>query len=296
MPRSPTLDYRPSLAGRRLRGLRSNILTLAVPRVDEPYLGALAHAIVAAATVRGYTVLIDETGGRAAHEREAAEGYPGHGIDGVIFSPQALDPDHLAAVSNHTPLVLLGEQLIDSPADYVAIDNEGSAREVVRHLTAHGRRRIGFLGGQPQRPTAVGELRRQGYREQLAANGITVRDDWMAHVEHFTREEGERLAERLITRAPELDAVLCASDLLAIGALRGLRRSGVGVPDDVAVVGWDDITDGRYVAPSLSTVAPDLSFLAEHALDALVRRIEGDRTPGRTVVVPHRLVVRESSP
>ena len=168
------LDYRPSLAGRQLRGLRSNILTLAVPRVDEPYLGALAHAIIAAATVRGYTVLIDETGGRAAHEREAVEGYPGHGIDGVIFSPLALDPDHLAAVSNHTPLVLLGEQLTDSPADYVAIDNDGSAREVVRHLVAHGRRRIGFLGGQPHRPTAVGELRRQGYREQLEANGITA--------------------------------------------------------------------------------------------------------------------------
>ena len=68
------------------------------------------------------------------------------------------------------------------------------------------------------------------------------------------------------------------------------------MPDDVAVVGWDDIVDGRYVAPSLSTVAPDLSFLAEQTLDALIRRIEGDRTPGRTVVVPHRLVIRESSP
>lgn len=291
-----TLDYRPSLAGRQLRGLRSNILTLAVPRVDEPYLGALSHAIIDAATVRGYTVLIDETGGRAAHEREAAEGYPGHGIDGVIFSPQALDPDHLAVVSNRTPLVLLGEQLTDSPVDYVAIDNDGSAREVVRHLVRRGRRRIGFLGGQPQRPTAVGELRRQGYLEQLAESGIAVRADRMVHAEHFTREEGERLAQRLIARAPELDALLCASDLLAIGALRALRRLGVGVPDDVAVVGWDDVVEGRYGAPSLSTVAPDLPFLAEHALDALIRRIEGDRTPGHTLVVPHTLVLRESSP
>jgi LacI family transcriptional regulator, repressor for deo operon, udp, cdd, tsx, nupC, and nupG len=291
-----TLDYRPSLAGRQLRGLRSNILTLAVPRIDEPYLGALAHAIIGAATARGFTVLIDETGGRAAHEREAVEGYPGHGIDGVIFSPQALDPDHLAAVSNHTPLVLLGEQLTDSPADYVAIDNDGSAREVVRHLVAHGRRRIGFLGGQPRRPTAVGELRRQAYLAEMTASGIAVPADWLADAERFTREEGELLARRLLERAPGLDAVMCASDLLAIGTLRALRELGVGVPDDVAVVGWDDIVDGRYIAPRLSTVAPDLSFLAEHALDALIRRIEGDRTPGRSVVVPHRLVIRESSP
>ena len=81
------LDYRPSLVGRQLRGVRSNMLTLAVPRVDEPYLGALAHAIIAAATVRGYSVLIDETGGRPAHEREVVEGYPGHGIDGVDLLP-----------------------------------------------------------------------------------------------------------------------------------------------------------------------------------------------------------------
>ncbi len=290
------LDYRPSLAGRQLRGVRSNILTLAVPRVDEPYLGALAHQVIAAATARGYTVLIDETGGRAAHEREAAEGYPGHGIDGVIFSPLALDPDHLAAVSNHTPLVLLGEQLPASPADYVAIDDEASTREVVRHLLGRGRRRIGFLGGQPDRPPAVGELRRRAYSDELRAAGVTPRADWQAHAKAYTREEGEQLTRRLVDRAPGLDAVVCASDLLAIGALRALREHGRRVPEDVAVVGWDDIVDGRYSSPSLTTVAPDLRILAEYALDALVRRIEGDRTPGRRLVVPHSLVLRDSSP
>ena len=289
------LDYRPSLVGRQLRGVRSNMLTLAVPRVDEPYLGALAHAIIAAATVRGYTVLIDETGGRPAHEREVVEGYPGHGIDGVIFSPLALDPDRLAAASNRTPLVLLGEQLTDSPADYVAIDNDGSAREVVRHLLAGGRRRIGFLGGQPHRPTAVGDLRRRGYEAALLEAGIAPRLSWQVYAERFTREEGQILAGRLIKRVPRLDALVCASDLLAIGALRTLRDLGVGVPEDVAVVGWDDIVDGRYCSPSLSTVAPNLPVLAEQTLDALIRRIEGDRTPGRNVLVPHELVIRESS-
>ena len=96
------LDYRPSMAGRQLQSGRSNILTLAVPRIDEPYLGSLAHALIAAATPRGYTVLIDETGGSPS-ERAGAEGYPGHGIDGVIFSPLALDPQHLAAISRKPP-------------------------------------------------------------------------------------------------------------------------------------------------------------------------------------------------
>ena len=271
------------------------MLTLAVPRIDEPYLGALAHAVIAAATRRGYTVLIDETGGRPDHEREAVEGYPGHGIDGVIFSPLAVDPEHLVAVSRNTPLVLLGEQLSSSSADYVAIDNEGSAAEVVRHLLGNGRRRIGFLGGQPRRPAAVGDLRRRGYQKQLVESGIDPHPTWQAHAERFTREEGATLAHQLFERAPTLDALICASDLLAIGAMRALIDLGVRIPDDVAVIGWDGIVDGAYARPTLTTVAPDLSFLADTSIEALIRRIEGDRSPGRTVLVPHRLIIRESS-
>ena len=289
------LDYRPSLAGRQLQSGRSNMLSLAVPRIDEPYLGSLAHALIAAATPRGYTVLIDETGGRPDRERQAAEGYPGHGIDGVIFSPLALEPDRLAAVSNRTPLVLLGEQLPGTPADYVAIDNEASAREVVRHLLATGRRRIAFLGGQPDRSSAVGALRLQGYRGALAEAGIEPGPGWVVRADRYTRETGSALAQRALAEVDDLDALVCASDLLAIGAIRALQGLGVRVPDDVAVTGWDNIVDGRYSAPSLTTVAPDLAALAEQALDALSRRIEGDRSDGRTFVVPHRLVVRASS-
>ena len=191
--------------------------------------------------------------------------------------------------------MLLGEQLPASAADYVAIDNEASAREVVQHLLGRGRRRIGFVGGQPHRPTAVGEVRRRAYEDELRMAGLIPRTSWQAHANEFTREEGERLTRRLIDRAPGLDAVMCASDLLAIGALRALRERGRRVPEDVAVVGWDDIVDGRYSSPSLTTIASDLPMLAEYALDALVRRIEGDRTPGRRLVVPHALVLRESS-
>jgi LacI family repressor for deo operon, udp, cdd, tsx, nupC, and nupG len=289
------LDYRPSMAGRQLQSGRSNILTLAVPRIDEPYLGSLAHALIAAATPRGYTVLIDETGGRPEREHQASEGYPGHGIDGVIFSAIALDPGHLAAVSTRSPLVLLGERVPGSSADYVAIDNEQSAREVVSHLLGLGRRRIAFLGDQPGRPSTVGATRRRGFDRELDAAGERASPERVVGADRFTRDEGEELATALWRRDPSLDALVCASDLLAIGAMRGLRRLGVTVPDDVAVTGWDDTIDGRYGSPSLTTVATDLAVLAERTLDALSRRIEGDRSEGTTFVVPHEVVVRESS-
>lgn len=289
------LDYRPSMIGRQLQSGRSNILTLAVPRIDEPYLGSLAHALIDAATPRGYTVLIDETGGRPERERQASEGYPGHGIDGVIFSAIALDPQHLAAVSTRSPLVLLGERVPGSSADYVAIDNERSAREVVAHLLGLGRRRIAFLGDQPGRPTTVGAARRRGYDRELDEAGLVLLPDRVVGADRFTREEGEELAATLWLRDQTIDALVCASDLLAIGAMRALRRLGVSVPDDVAVTGWDDTIDGCYSSPSLTTVATDLPVLAERTLDALSRRVDGDRSEGATFVVPHRLVVRESS-
>lgn len=289
------LAYRPSLAGRQLQSGRSNTVTLAVPRIDEPYLGALAHAMIAAATPRGYTVLIDETGGGAEHEALAASGYPGHGIDGVIFSPAAVNPQLLADMSHNTPMVMLGEHLSNSTADHVAIDNVASARDVVRHLLERGRRRIGFLGHQPERPSGVGELRHTGYRQEMAAAGIAVSTAWVAEARQFSRAEGEARTAGLSLQRGDLEALVCASDLLAIGAMRALRETGLSVPNDVAVVGWDNTVDGAYHSPSLSSVAPDLSWLAELTLDALVSRIEGNRAVGVSYLVPHELVVRESS-
>lgn len=289
------LGYQPSLVGRQLQSGRSNMVTLAVPRIDEPFLGALAHAMIAVARPLGFTVLIDETGGDAEHEALAASGYPGHGIDGVIFSPAAVDPRRFAVMSQVTPMVLLGEYLADSAADHVAIDDVASAGDVVAHLLASGRRRIAFLGHQPTSPAGIAGLRYRGYRQQMAAAGLRVEDRWVIPGPRFSREEGETRVRQAISHLGSVDALVCASDLLAIGAMQALRQHQIRVPDDVAVTGWDNTVDGVYHSPSLTSVAPALAELATLALNALIRRMEGDRGPGTSYLVPHRLIVRESS-
>ncbi len=289
------LEYRPSLVGRQLQSGRSNMITLAVPRIDEPYLGTLAHQLIAAAAPRGFTVVMDETGGRPEREEQAARGYPGHDIDGVVYSPLALDPALMAQMSHATPMVLLGEPLPDSHADYVAIDNESSAREVVDHLVGQGRQRILFLGGQPDRWTGVGELRAAAVQSHLQESGRPEAAAGVVTTGRFTREEGaQRIADEL-DRVRRCDALVCASDLLALGAIWALTRAGLRVPEDIAVVGWDNIEDGRYHAPGLTTVAPDLAALADKAMDALIARIEGSQEPSASYLVGHRLIVRESS-
>lgn len=289
------LEYQPSLVGRQLQSGRSHMITLAVPRIDEPYLGALAHQLIAAAAPRGYTVVMDETGGRPEAEEQAARGYPGHNIDGVIYSPLALDPALVAQMSEATPMVLLGEPLPESRADYVAIDNDASACDVVDHLLARGRKRILFLGGQPDRCTGVGELRAAAVQSRLGELGRRRVGAGVVWTGRFTRDEGARRTTEELHRVQRCDALVCASDLLALGAIWALGRAGLRVPDDVAVVGWDNIEDGRFHEPSLTTVAPDLPALADKAVDALINRIEGSQAPSTTFVVPHRLVVREST-
>lgn len=287
------LDYSPSLTARQLQSGRSKLVALAVPRINEPYLGALAHALIAAARQRSYKLLINETGGQRENETLAASGYPGHGIDGVIF--EALDAHHLVGMSRTTPMVLLGERLPDSTADHVAIDNTRSARDVVAHLIDGGRRKIAFLGHQPGSATGVPFLRYRGFVQEMEAAGIEVRHDWVIEAPQFTREEGEARTRAALPRVVGVDALVCASDLLAIGAMRALHRRHRQVPDDVAVVGWDNTVDGVYHTPSLSSVAPDLSRLADQTIDALVGRIEGNRSASMSYVVPHQLVVRDSS-
>jgi len=289
------LGYQPSRAGRQLQSGRSHLLTLVVPRIDEPYLGALTHALITAATPRGYKLVVDETGGHSEREHPAASGYPGHGIDGVILSPFALDPEHLAARSRDFPMVLLGQYLPNGTADYVAIDNVASATEAVRHLAAGGRRRIGYVGAEPGRTGALGEVRLAGYRQGLTQAGLAEPPRAVAPGGRFNRGDGARGALQLLDGAPELDAVVCASDLMAVGAIQALLRRGRRVPEDVAVLGWDNIVDGQYLTPTLTTVAPDLPVLAEQTLDALISRIEGNRAAGKTYLVPHRLVVRQST-
>jgi LacI family repressor for deo operon, udp, cdd, tsx, nupC, and nupG len=289
------LGYTPSQAARQLQSGRSNTVALAVPRIDEPYLGALAHAVISAGSRRGYTVIVDETGVTDDHEELAARGYPGHAIDGVIYSPLAIDPQRMAELTRYTPMVLLGEHLSAGTADYVAIDNEASAREVVQHLAAGGRTRIAYLGKTPRSPTGVGQLRFDGYRSEAAALGLELRDHWVLSCNRLTRESGIDGARQILPWVTEIDAVICASDLLAVGLIRTLTESGLTVPDDIAVVGWDNIVDGAFLTPTLSTVAPDLETLADKTFEALIARISGSREPAQVHIVPHQLIVRESS-
>jgi DNA-binding LacI/PurR family transcriptional regulator len=291
------MGYRPNLSARSLRSGRTGIIAVAVPRLDEPYFAELAAAVIAVADERGCTVLVDQTDGRLEREQLAVAGIRPDLIDGLILSPLALGADDLVAASaTSTPLVLLGERISDSLHDHVAVDNVAAARMATEHLVSLGRTRIASLGTMDSVAAQTARLRRLGYREALAAAGLPVLAGHEQGVTGFTREAGAQAADRLLDLPERPDAIFCFSDLLALGALHALHRRGVRVPEDVAVIGVDDITESSYSTPTLSTVAQDVDEIARLAVDALLHRLAGGSAdPPHEVVASFELVVRDST-
>jgi DNA-binding LacI/PurR family transcriptional regulator len=289
------LGYKPNVAARQLRSGRSGVIALALPELQLPYFAEIAGLIVQAAERRSWTVLIDQTDGQADRERNLVAGLRRHAIDGLIFSPLALAGTDLTSRVDGTPMVLLGERISDGSADHVAIDNTAAAADATRHLTGLGRRRIAAIGAQYRASSVTARLRLDGYRQALAEAGLPEDPDLVVPAESFHRADGAAAMERLLALPDPPDAVFCFNDLLALGAIRAILRSGRKVPEDVAVVGFDDIEDGRFSTPTLTTIAPDTARIAEIAVELLAERIGQTTEPPREVRVAHRLIAREST-
>jgi DNA-binding LacI/PurR family transcriptional regulator len=290
------LHYRPNLAARNLRKGHSNVIALALPELDLPYFAELARSVIKAAEDVGWTVLIDQTDGRVEREQLVLDGIRGRLIDGLIFSPITLGADDLERRRDTTPLVLLGERVYDGPADHVSIDNVAAAQVATRHLLELGRRRIAAIGDQPQPTSQTAHLRLRGYLDTLAECGVPAPPELVCRVERYHRADGAAAMHRLLDLPEPPDAVFCFNDLLALGALRALHERGVRVPEDVAVVGWDDIEDGRYSTPTLTTIRPDKQQIASLAVEFLATQLGAERpeTP-REVTADFGLAVREST-
>ncbi|GAB2578281.1 LacI family DNA-binding transcriptional regulator [Microlunatus antarcticus] len=293
------LGYRPNVIARNLKNGRSGVIALALPELDAPYFAELAHHVVQAAMERGWTVLVDETGqiqdqALRARERSAVGGIREHLIDGVILNPLALDDADVERYGS-VPVVLLGERLGSHLADHVAIDNEAAAAEATRHLIATGRRRIAVIGAQPPPFGHSARLRLRGYRDALAEAGIRYDPALVVTALNWRRQPGADAVRPLLELAEPPDAIFALNDLLALGAIRGLADAGLRVPQDVAVVGFDDIEESRYALPSLTTVAPDKQAIARSAVDHLARRLEHRSVAPEEVLVGHTLQIREST-
>ncbi|MDY7088516.1 MAG: substrate-binding domain-containing protein [Actinomycetota bacterium] len=214
----------------------------------------------------------------------------------MIISPLGLSQEDLALRDPALPLVVLGERASDGTFDHVGIDDVAASTDAVAHLIAIGRRRIAAIGDQPYPTGEAAQLRTRGFRAAHAAAGLPVNESLIISTTRFNRVDGATAMAALLDRPQPPDAVFCYSDLVASGAVHTLLERGLRVPEDVAVIGYDDIEDGRYGRPTISTISPDKKAIAQLAVDRLVLRIGSpEPVPGIELRAAHRLIARQST-
>ena len=290
------LGYQPNVVARNLRRGRSGMLGLAVPELSLPYFSELAELVIAEARRRSYGLVIEQTDGDPERERQLLkQSERGHLFDGLILSPLGLPLAQIRQNAGSIPVVLLGEHIAGSPQDHVGINNVAAARDATTHLIQLGHRRIAAIGHQGTPSGETGQLRSAGYRQALRAAGLTVRNSLVVPTASFHRSSGAAAMERLLRLPSPPDAVFCYNDLLAIGAMRTILASGLRIPQDIAVIGFDDIEDAQYTFPSLTTISPDKEGIARLAVAQLLDRLNGNEGTPASRSVEYRLVVREST-
>jgi DNA-binding LacI/PurR family transcriptional regulator len=217
-----------------------------------------------------------------------------------VFSPVHIGEMDAELLNVPFPLVILGESVFGGPTDHVTMHNVSSAQAAVEHLLGLGRRRIALIGAtDPEPPDAVGSatLRVRGYRQALAAAGIADDPALIRSAGRWSHDNGAAATRTLLASGTSFDGLFALNDTLAIGALRALGEAGVRVPEDVAIIGFDNTDATRFSLPSLSSVDPGRDEIAEIAVEMLVERIaeKGERMPPRRIKPDFHIVGREST-
>jgi DNA-binding LacI/PurR family transcriptional regulator len=291
------LGYVPNRAARSLVTRRTDTIALVVSESEsrvfsDPFFLSIVQGISTALADTELQLLLLLARGEREHEKVEHYIRQGH-VDGVfLISLHGEDPLPRALTGAGIPTVLNGRPRPGEHLPYVDADNRGGARAATAHLLASGRDRVATITGPLD--MMVGVDRFDGYVDALRDAGKRLRKGLVEHGD-FSKESGVRAMKALLRRRLELDAVFVANDLMAIGALEALRTLGRRVPDDVAVIGFDDVADAASTSPPLTTVRQPLEEMTRAMADLLLRRIDDPEVEGEFVVCPTNLIHRESA-
>jgi DNA-binding LacI/PurR family transcriptional regulator len=290
------LNYYPNAAARSLASRQAGAIGLILCQspehiIADPFLPGLILGLGEAVRENGFHLLI-----QAVEDVTRPDAYVDlvhtRRIDGVIISGPRSDDQQLSRLlEDGFPVVLHGR--LDGEETYcVDVDNVKGALLAVRHLIGLGYRRIALITNAPLQYTASAD-RHQGYRMAMQEASLPY-DESLVRCAHFTAESGYQAMNQLLTAGPAPEAIFVASDLVAMGAILALRRRGMNVPQDMALVGFDDVPLAGYVDPPLTTVRLPTYDLGWQTGDLLARLVRGDPPARKAVLLETELVIRES--
>jgi LacI family transcriptional regulator len=285
---------------RRLIGVAMNLDPLMLSRAggrtrrhafyDDVLFGIRTRADAGNVDVLLLTGVSVQVSGEGSHYQDICRH---HGAEGIVLAGFLPDEPELAEfVASGFPTVAIDTQLFGPRASFISSDNVGGAAAAVRHLAELGRKRIAYVGASGPEPTNID--RHLGYESVLGEYGLELREEYVVHAGWF-HGPARDLTRQLLELPEPPDAIFCASDVMAVGAMAAIEAAGLRVPDDIAVVGFDDSDYAEIVMPSLTSVRQNLVGLGTAAVEAILRMLDSPDSPPATSVLPVELVVREST-
>jgi LacI family transcriptional regulator len=288
------LAYVPDHAASSLRRRSTESIALVVPDVANPVYVAMAKAVQQVAKERGYHLSLVSTDNVVEEETHAVQGLARRQVDGLILCSLRVTESLVQALEGAgAPVCVIGRLPGGAAVDNVRVDSETGASLAVRHLAGGGHQTIAFVKGTAG--TAPSAPRLAGYRRALQEIGLES-DPSLEAAGDFTLEGGRAAALELLERRPDLDAVFCSNDLMAIGVMKVLHERRKRVPEEVAVIGMDDIPECTYCTPTLSSVSLSVGQRGRLAAEMLLDRLSGlADLPAQVVTVAPYVVAREST-
>lgn len=288
------LDYVPNRIARGLLSQKTQTIGLIVPDVVNPFFAPVVRGAETAARRAGFRVLLCNSEGDLRLEREYIEDLVAHRVEGLLLAPANDETRHsiFPLLRGGFPLVLLDRSLPGSDCDLVVSDSVSGARRLTEHLIAVGHRSIAHLTDADD--TSTGRDRLHGYREALAAAGIPARDELVFRTT-VDRLGGYRAAQEVLALDPRPTAIFAVNNMTAIGAMKALRERGLSVPEDMALVCFDDVEHLAVLSPFLTVVDQPAETLGGLGAQLLLERIAGKAGPrSRRIVLQTDLIVRRS--
>jgi DNA-binding LacI/PurR family transcriptional regulator len=288
------LGYLPNVQARNLARRRSGVIGFVVPELRNPYFGEIADFVVEAVERHGLLVLLCSTRSQEARQSAYIDLLATGAIDGMLYLGSFRSNERLAAaIRGGLPVVVVDEPIAGLPPVHTVImDDYAGGYQATSYLVALGHRRIAFVSG----PSELGSVqeRYRGYSDALRKGGLDP-DQQIRLSGHFTEQFGMSALPHLLAAAEPPTAAFVPSDYIALGVLSAAEANGIRVPQDLSIVGFDDIRFSQYVRPRLTTIRSPLDRLAETGVDLLFERLGDQDRPARTEVLPVELVVRESA-
>ena len=285
-----TLGYVPSALAQGLASGRSKTIGVVTQSIDSPYYGVMLRGIEDELDLVGYVPMILSGRWNAKEEAECVEILRSRRVDGVIVLAGRIDDAALAACAATLPTVVTGRSLSAPGLFSIDTDNFRGALEATEFLIESGHQRIAFITGDPEHADA--NERQRGYRAALDAAGIRF-DPKLVVPGDFHESSGLRAVDELLAKRTQFSAIFAANDQMICGAALGLHRRGLRIPDDISVVGFDDLPGSQYMLPPLTTVRQPGFEMGRLAANAMMQLIVGE-TP-TAVVLPPMLIAREST-